>query len=267
MSLGLRCTKLFGPIAPEIGWVPPLRYLLRRQRVLRLLLQNPLGTLLEVGCGSGALLHEFSQAGYEATGLETSKHALAMARAIGESGHGRQELRVVPSPDWREHFGVVCAFDVLEHIDEDVHALEEWLSWMRPDGRLCVTVPAHARRWGAGDEWAGHYRRYDREDLLALLRARGLVVEHFECYGFPLANLTEALGNRFYKRLLAKRDRRYDNEEASSYSGVERTEYLKHFRKLDTVLGRTALRTAMAAQALTSRTDLGSGYLVLARRG
>ena len=40
---------------------------------------------------------------------------------------------------------------------------------------------------------------------------------------------------------------------------------MRLFGKLDTVPGRAALRAAMAAQSLTARTDLGSGYLVLAR--
>ena len=37
------------------------------------------------------------------------------------------------------------------------------------------------------------------------------------------------------------------------------------FRRIDTIAGRAALRLANIAQALTARTDLGSGYLVLAR--
>lgn len=266
MPPSLRSTKLFGPIAPDLGWVPPVRYLLRRKRVLRLLRRIPKGDLLEIGCGSGALLHELADAGHRATGLETSAPAIAMAEAIARAGDGSQQLHVTPLLGWRGNFDIVCAFDVLEHIEDQSQALDQWLSWMRPDGHLCMSIPAHSHRWGAGDEWAGHYRRYDQDDLLILLRSKDLAIEHFECYGFPLANLTEALGNRTYRRLLAQRDRSYGNEEASSYSGVERSHYLRHFRKLDTMVGRAALRMAMAAQALTCRTDFGSGYLILARR-
>lgn len=258
-------TGLFGPVAPTLGWAPPLRYLMRRHRVLKLLRQIPPSALLEVGCGSGALLHELARAGHDAIGLETSEPAIRMAREIARMGNGRQHLQASPGLDWAGRFDLVCAFDVLEHIEDDGAALDQWLSWLRPGGSVCLTVPAHTRRWGAGDEWAGHYRRYDRAGLTALLHAKELAIRHFECYGFPLANLTEGLGNRTYRRLLSQRERTYSNEEASSFSGVERSDYLRLFGKLDTIPGRAALRMAMAAQSLTARTDLGSGYLVLAR--
>ena len=47
---------VYGISFPERGWVPAPRYLLRRDRVLRLLARLPVGRLLEIGCGSGALL-------------------------------------------------------------------------------------------------------------------------------------------------------------------------------------------------------------------
>lgn len=265
-STTFRSSGLFGPVAPGLGWAPPIRYLLRRQRVLRLLRRIPAGTLLEVGCGSGALLHDLAKAGHDAHGLETSEPARTMAIAIAQAGRGSQRLLAEPDLAWLGHFDLVCAFDVLEHISDDNQTLDEWLSWLRPGGRLCLSVPAHGHRWGAGDEWAGHYRRYNRQPLREMLQRRRLIIEHFECYGFPLANLTEVLGNRTYRRLLAARDREYAKEEASSFSGVERGDSVRLFRRLDTVAGRAALRLAMAMQAITSRTDWGSGYLVLARR-
>ena len=265
VTMSYSTSPLFGPVVPEIGWAPPLRYLLRRNRVLKLLAPLPMEALLEVGCGSGALLHELARFAQQAVGLETSEPAVRMAREIARLGGGRQEVVDMPSALWSGHFDLVCAFDVLEHIEQDTTAVDQWLGWLRPGGRLCISVPAHGARWGAGDVWAGHYRRYERAGLQELLRSKGMRIEHFECYGFPLANLTEAMGNRAYRRLLSQRQRAYSPEESSSFSGIERTDYLRMFGKIDTMAGRTAMRLANMAQAVTARTDLGSGYLVLAR--
>ena len=196
VTMSYSTSPLFGPVVPEIGWAPPLRYLLRRNRVLKLLAPLPMEALLEVGCGSGALLHELARFAQQAVGLETSEPAVRMAREIARLGGGRQEVVDMPSALWSGHFDLVCAFDVLEHIEQDTTAVDQWLGWLRPGGRLCISVPAHGARWGAGDVWAGHYRRYERAGLQELLRSKGMRIEHFECYGFPLANLTEAMGNR-----------------------------------------------------------------------
>lgn len=259
-------SPLFGLVAPSLGWAPPLRYLLRRERVMKLL--GPLAPcrLLEVGCGGGALLDEFASKGHASTGLETSPRAVALARAIAAATGGQQTLAAQPGPDWTGAFDLVCAFDVLEHVADDSAALGQWLDWLRPDGLVCLSVPAHRSRWGAGDEWAGHHRRYDRRDLVDLLAAHRLEIQHLECYGFPLANLTEWLGSRTYRRLMDERQRTVTSAEASAESGVERTDYLRLFRRMDTMAGRLALRANFALQSLAARTDLGSGYLVLARR-
>src|SRR3546814_13621988 len=68
--------------------------------------------------------------------------------------------------DWQSTFNMVCAFDVLEHIEDDRLAIQEWIRWLAPNGKMILSVPAHRSRWGAGDVWAGHYRRYDRNDVV-----------------------------------------------------------------------------------------------------
>ena len=55
----------------------------------------------------------------------------------------------------------MCAFEVLEHIDDDALALKQWREYLRPSGWLLLSVPAHQDQYGAADELVGHYRRYD----------------------------------------------------------------------------------------------------------
>jgi SAM-dependent methyltransferase len=185
---------------------------------------------------------------------------------IAKSGGGKQEIAESPVSEWLQNRDLVCAFDVLEHIEHDREALAEWAGWLRAGGKLCISVPAHRSRWGAGDEWAGHWRRYDRSDIESLVRSAGFSIEHIECYGFPLGNVTEWYGERFYRRALKERQGELSKAEATGESGVDRAFYLRKFRWLDSMPGRGFLLAANMAQKLTSRTDWGTGYVLLARR-
>lgn len=258
-------SSLLGLSAPGAGWTPPLRYLLRRERILRLSARIAPGRLLEVGCGAGALLADFSRQGFIATGLETSPSALVMSRDLARLDGTEPCVVPAAAEDWTEAFDVLCSFDVLEHVEYDAQALAQWMRWLRPGGSVLLSVPAHPSRWNAGDEWAGHWRRYSRAMLLELMRGCRLQVEHLECYGFPLANLTEHVGERSYRRMIERRER-VSREEATAHSGTDRRAYSRLSRAIASPLGRLALRCAMAAQAATCNTDWGSGYLVVARK-
>jgi 2-polyprenyl-3-methyl-5-hydroxy-6-metoxy-1,4-benzoquinol methylase len=56
--------RQFGAVL-EGRWVPAPRFVLRRDRVLPLTENLPAGRVIEVGCGSGALLREFASRGHE----------------------------------------------------------------------------------------------------------------------------------------------------------------------------------------------------------
>ena len=259
--------RFFGLVAPDDGWVPSIRYLLRRARILSIFDRLPATDLLEVGCGAGALLADFAMRGFNCIGLESSTRATVLARHL--ASRLGDPYRVVSDPDttWQSLFGVVCAFDVLEHIEDDNGAIERWRTWLRPGGTFMLSVPAHPKRWNEGDIWAGHYRRYERASLLELLSSHGLRVVHCECYGFPLANFTEWVGRSTYRKLLAQRDAETGKELASSESGIARDMYSRHFSKINSIAGRFALRANFLLQHLTRHTNWGSGYLVVASQG
>lgn len=89
-------------------------------------------------------------------------------------------------------FDAVCAFEVLEHLEDDRRAVFDWKRFVRPGGWLLVSVPAGRHRFGPTDVKAGHYRRYDRVDLSGALVDAELTDIAILAYGFPLGYLLEA---------------------------------------------------------------------------
>jgi ubiquinone/menaquinone biosynthesis C-methylase UbiE len=134
-------------------------------------------SVLEIGCGTGytlrALRNALPQA--ELTGTELFEEGLRVARDRWDRVRLLQaDARALP---FGSEFELVGAFDVLEHIDDDVTALSELRRVVRPRGGLIITVPQHAWLWSAADDYAHHQRRYSRSQLLSRIQAAGFTVE------------------------------------------------------------------------------------------
>ena len=114
------------------------------------------------------------------------------ARAIAES---KMPIDVKPGilPDGIPFapglFDVVTAFDVLEHVEQDVASLNKLGQQLAPDGRLFMTVPALPWLWSKHDETHHHFRRYTKRSLNETLKKAGLEpvrVSYFNMLLFPL---------------------------------------------------------------------------------
>ena len=148
--------------------------------------------ILEIGCGTGGNLSMLSAFG-SICALEMD----ATARAIAtEKTGGRFDIRAgfCPGdiPFAAASFDLVCLFDVLEHIEEDVATLVAVKRLLAAGGRVLLTVPAYSWLWSAHDEHLHHKRRYSIAELQQKISASGLRMEktsHFNALLFPLVAL------------------------------------------------------------------------------
>ena len=136
------------------------------------------------------------------TGLEMSEEAAKTCRAeFGDTvdirvGHIPEDVPADGS------FDVACAFDVIEHIEDDADALRRIHSAVRPGGLFVSTVPAFPSLWGDNDILSHHFRRYRRKPYVALIEAAGFRVErvtYFNTWLFPIAAAVR-IGRRLIKR-------------------------------------------------------------------
>ncbi len=152
--------------------------------------------ILEIGCGTGGNLEMLAAFG-RVSALESDDAARAIA---AEKTGGRFEIRAgacpgdIPFP--RHAYDLVCLFDVLEHIDEDVATLEAVRALLAPGGHAVITVPAYRWLWSAHDKFLHHKRRYTAGELRTKINKSGLRIarlSYFNTFLFPLAALARLL--------------------------------------------------------------------------
>jgi SAM-dependent methyltransferase len=91
------------------------------------------------------------------------------------------DITALPFAD--RSFDLVCAFDIVEHVEDDRRVLGELGRVARDGARVILSVPLHPARWSGFDTLVGHVRRYDPDDLVALLATQGLVIERSAAFG------------------------------------------------------------------------------------
>jgi SAM-dependent methyltransferase len=110
--------------------------------------------------------------------VDVSGPALAKLARRGASVAGAL-ITSLPFAD--ASFDLVCALDIVEHVEDDAAALGELSRVARPGA--AVSVPLHPERWNAFDDFVGHRRRYRPELLTELLGRHGLGIEQSAVYG------------------------------------------------------------------------------------
>jgi len=143
-------------------------------RVLREFLPRRDGRakILDIGCGDGFIWPRLAEFG-TVSGIEPDPALVAPDSPNRDhiEAAGLLEAR----PRAADH-DLVLMLDVLEHIEDEVAAVDRLAGLLAPGGALLVTVPALPMLWSEFDRLSGHYRRYTRATLRAALERAGLEV-------------------------------------------------------------------------------------------
>jgi SAM-dependent methyltransferase len=263
MNNTLNYDKDYGASIDKL-WVPAPRFSLRRRRILQLTKSLPKGKILEIGSGSAALLREFSLRDYQCTGYDTSADTYNVAILMTQD---RSNIEIVDkdNQNWENEFDYLLSCEVLEHIVDDQAALIKWANYLKPKGMAILTVPCHMRKFGPLDSWAGHIRRYERDEFEILLDKAGFDIVYFEVYGYPLANITSFLRNKMLYK--SEKSRSYKNKNIdTANSGIQRKIESKLYHYQKNIIGRMVMRVSFALQFLFRKTELGDGFIILAKK-
>ncbi len=157
--------------------------------------------VLDLGCGFGRHAYEALRRGASVVACDLGVDELRQVRAVGgvmhDAGHvgptdagvgtvvletANGDARRLPFADGA--FDRVIASEVMEHIDDDDTAMAELTRVLRPGGTIAVTVPSLFPEkvcWSLSEDYhapkaaGGHVRIYRRQQIVAMLRAAGMV--------------------------------------------------------------------------------------------
>jgi SAM-dependent methyltransferase len=138
------------------------------------------GTLLDLGCSSGAFLESLKGESWGLYGIEMSAEG---ANKAGARSGARVFVGDIPdAPFAPESFDVITCFDVLEHVYEPRRVMAKGGEWLKPGGIFYVLVPnidsAEARIFGTywhGLELPRHLFHYSPASLRNLAKTAGLI--------------------------------------------------------------------------------------------
>ena len=131
------------------------------------------GRILEVGAGRGTYSTYFADHGH-LTALEPSEaQSVALRERLKDHPSAvviTAQLNGTAAPG---SYDTVVLLNVLEHIPDDHQALGDIYESLAPGGKMVLWVPAFESLYGKFDQRIGHYRRYRRHELLALVHKTG----------------------------------------------------------------------------------------------
>lgn len=120
-------------------------------------------TILNIGAAGGASSEWLAALG----NVVSVEHDPAFLEQLRSNGITVTAASVTDLPFAPGSFDLVCAFDVIEHVADELRAIEEMKRVCKNGGYICLAVPAMPGLWSQHDVVNGHFRRYTRGSLIA----------------------------------------------------------------------------------------------------
>jgi hypothetical protein len=135
---------------------------------------------IEVGAGLGEYAEEWVPYAERMTVAEAdSRRLVGLKERFANNPKVDVREILLPSSETASYSAAI-AYNVLEHIDDDIGALRSMAGLVRPGGAIVIVVPAFQFAMGPVDVLTGHVRRYTRRTLAGAMTGAGLTVEKIQ---------------------------------------------------------------------------------------
>jgi SAM-dependent methyltransferase len=131
---------------------------------------------VEIGSGFGDYAKQWIPLADKFTATEADPALLPGLKAeMAAFSNVEVSLLQLPTHDHADHSALI-AYNVLEHIDDHVAALESMARLVRPEGHIILVCPAFPFAMSPVDIATGHVRRYTRRSMSKALTDAGLEI-------------------------------------------------------------------------------------------
>jgi len=155
--------------------------------------------ILDIGCGTGALMDDLTAQGHNVWGLDISQEALKFCRMRGHKKLYLADAAKLPFAD--DCFDLVTAIGVIEHLDNDEIFLNEVARVLRPQAYFVMLTSSFPWLWSMHDVANEHRRRYylsEIERLFAASHFQSVRLSHMNFLAFPFLAVTLILHRLIY---------------------------------------------------------------------
>ncbi len=242
---------------------PAPRYMLRLavlEELFRKEISHEIKTFLEIGPGFGDisnyLMEQFVFKSGAAVDFSDGVIELLSERMKHFENFKVYQTDITKQP-LSDSIDSILMFEVLEHIDDDVDFLKSLYNMLSEGGLLFLSVPAYMKKWQNQDEYAGHVRRYEKDELITKLESTGFSINQFLCYGFPLIDLIRPLKQIYYKPKYHQ-----NKQELTADSGIKNRLHVGR----STLINYLLLYPFIQMQRLFLRTRFGDGFIVVCKK-
>lgn len=168
----------FGEKGDEFFW-----FVAKSELIIKIIeKEGTFDRVLNLGCGVGNEVKKFREFG----------NTVATDIDLYSVNHVKKYVQAVRSDasniSFKSNtFDCVIISDVLEHIENDSHSIDEIIRVTKTGGLIVITVPAIKFLFSTHDLALGHYRRYSRKGLLDLCKGLQIVrMSYWNFISFPI---------------------------------------------------------------------------------
>lgn len=161
------------------------------------------GRCIEFGAGVGAFSKLLRPSLERLEAVEPSSNLTAKLSRLFEGDGGaiviEETLESFAGKVEDTSVDTIVMVNVLEHILDDRHALDEFFRILKPGGHLLLFVPAMKFLFSAMDQNLGHYRRYQLKELREKVESPGfniILSRYFDFLGTFAWYLVHTLGGK-----------------------------------------------------------------------